>query len=99
MVEMLCQIKPEYWKLIQYTKTKNGGTRKVPVGKISKAIYGTLLEAVVFYNKLKGVLVNMGFKMNKYDECTFNKMINGYQCTIQMHIDDLKLSYMRSKMN
>ena len=43
MMEMLCQIKPEYWKLIRYTKTKNGGTRKVLVGKISKAIYGTLL--------------------------------------------------------
>ena len=49
---------------------------------------------MVFYNKLKRVLVDMGFKMNKYNECTFNKMIKGYQCTIQMHIlDDLKLSY------
>ena len=44
--------------------------------------------AMVFYNKLKGVLVNMGFKMNEYNECTFNKMINDYQCTIQMHVDD-----------
>ena len=34
----------------------------------------------------------MGFKTNGYDECTFNKMINGYQCTIQVHVDDLKLS-------
>ena len=36
----------------------------------------------------------MGFKTNGYDECTFNKMINGYQCTIQVHVDDLKLSYL-----
>ena len=63
MVEMLCQIKPEYWKLIQHTKIKNGGMRKVLVGKLSKKMYGTLLGAVVFYNKLKGVLVNIGFKI------------------------------------
>ena len=62
------------------------------VGKITKAIYGTLLGTVLFYNKLKGVLAKMGFEMNDYDECTFNKMINGKQCTIQFHVDDLKLS-------
>ena len=39
MVKILCQIRPEYWKLIQYTKMKSGGTRKVLVGKITKAIY------------------------------------------------------------
>ena len=90
---MLCQIKPEYRKLIQYTKMKSGGTRKVLVGRITKAIYGTLLGAILFYNKLKGDLTNMSFQMNEYDECTFNKLINGYQGTIQVHVDDLKLSH------
>ena len=56
--------------------------RKVLVGKVTKAIYGTLLGAVFFYNKLKEVLTKMGFKMNDYNECTFNKIINGKQCTI-----------------
>ena len=37
----------------------------------------------------------MGVQTNDYDECTFNKMINGYQCTIQVHVDDLKLSYIQ----
>ena len=95
MVEMIYQIKPEYRKLIRKTTRKNGGVRKVLVGKVTKAIYGTLLGAVLFYNKLKGVLIKMGFEMNTYDECTFNKMINGYQCTIQFHVDDLKLSYLQ----
>ena len=36
----------------------------------------------------------MGFRTNGYDECTFNKMINGYQCTIQVYVDDLKLSHL-----
>ena len=37
--------------------------------------------------------MNMGFQTNKFDECISNKMINGYQCTIQVHVDDLKLSH------
>ena len=64
------------------------------MGKISKAIYGTLLGEIQFYKKLRGVLTDMGFKTNVYDECTFNKMIEGYQCTIQIHVDDLKCSYL-----
>ena len=39
----------------------------------------------------------MGFEMNDYDEYTFNKMINGKQCTIQFHIDDLKLSHLQQQ--
>ena len=95
MVEMLCQIKPEYCKLIRYTKSRSRRTRKVLVGKITKAIYRTLLGAILFYKKLRRVLPEMGFQMNKYNECTFNKMINGYQCTIQVHVDDLTLSHIQ----
>ena len=97
MVDMICQIKPEYRKLIRRTKWRDGGMRKVLVGKVTNAIYGTLLGAVLFYSKLKGVLTKMGFKMNDYDECTFNKMINGKQCTIQFHVDDLKLSHLQQQ--
>ena len=61
---------------------KDGRLRKVLVGKITKAIYGTLLGAIIFYKKLKGVLIEIDFQMNKYDECIFNKIIDGYQCTI-----------------
>ena len=95
MVEILCQIKPEYRKLIKYSRRKSGRLRKVLVGKIFKAIYGTLLGAISFYKKLRGVLMDMGFKTNGFDECTFNKMIDGYQYTIQVHVDDLKLSFVR----
>ena len=39
----------------------------------------------------------MGFQTNEYNECTFNKTINGYQCTIQVHVDDLKLSHVQQE--
>ena len=60
MVEMLCQIKPEYRKFIRYTRMKNGCTRELLVGKITKAI--SLLGETLFYKKLSGVLMDMAFK-------------------------------------
>ena len=74
---------------------KNGRTRKILVGKITKAICGTLLGEILFYKKMRGVLIDMGFQTNEFNECTFNKMINGYQYTIQVHVDDLKLSHVQ----
>ena len=37
----------------------------------------------------------MGFKTYEFDKCTFNKLINGYLCTVQVHVDDLKLSHVQ----
>jgi hypothetical protein len=48
MVDMICQIKPSYIKCIKYGRNK----RKLMIGKLSKAIYGTLLGARLFYDKL-----------------------------------------------
>ena len=36
--------------------------------------------------------------MNDYDECSFNKMKDGVQCTIQFHMDNLKLSYLHQSV-
>ena len=33
----------------------------------------------------------MGFVVNPYDWCVMNKMINGHQCTVLWHVDDLKI--------
>ena len=59
---------------------------------MTKGVYSTLLGAIVFYNKLERVLEDLGFEVNDYDECTFNKMIEGVQYTIQFHVDNLRLS-------
>ena len=39
-----------------------------------------------------------GFKLNEYDKCVANKMINGKQCTIIWHVDDLKISHVEQKV-
>jgi len=90
MVDMICQIEPKYSKCIKYGRNK----RKWMIGKLSKAIYGTLLGARLFYDKLRSLLEEWGFIINNYDECTFNKMVDGKQLTVQFHVDDLKISHM-----
>jgi len=43
-------------------------------------------------------LIGWGFKLNEYDKCVANKMINGKQCTIIWHVDDLKISHVEQKL-
>jgi hypothetical protein len=35
----------------------------------------------------------MGFEINPYDWCLVNKTIDGNQCTILWHVDNLKISH------
>ena len=62
-------------------------------GRLDKAVYGTLLGAIVFSNKLFKYLYYYGFTQNEYDMYTFNKMVNGEHITVQFHVDDLKVSH------
>ena len=48
---------------------------------------------VIFYNKQSNHLIDQGFVQNKYDMCTFNKMVDDEQITVQFHADDLKVSH------
>jgi hypothetical protein len=59
-----------------------------------KAIYGTMNAALLAYKKLAKLFRAWGFKMNPYDACVWNKMVNGKQFTIVFHIDDLLLSHL-----
>ena len=52
-----------------------------------------LRAALLFYRKLRADLEDMGFEVNPYDPCVANKIVNGSQCTIVWHVDDLKVSH------
>ena len=62
------------------------------------ALYGTLKAAIIFWKKLSKSLKDMGFTINPYDWCIANNIINGSQCTIVWHVDDLKLSHKDPKV-
>jgi hypothetical protein len=64
---------------------------------LTKALYGTLQAALLFWQNLSGKLKKWGFKINPYDLCVANKTIDRKQCTVVWHVDDLKISHVDPK--
>ena len=61
--------------------------------ELLKALFGTLRAAHLFWETLSGKLQEWGFTLNPYDSCVANKCVDGQQCTITWHVDDLKISH------
>ena len=67
--------------------------------ELLKALYGMLNSSLLWYKKFRGDLEEYRFKLNNYDPCIVNKMVNGKLLTIRFHIDDIMSSHMDSKVN
>jgi hypothetical protein len=90
MAELLTRVDPAKYRT--YMSKENG--KQVLYVELQKALYGTLQAAMLFWENLTAFLTTeMGFTVNPYDSCVVNKEINGKQCTIIWHVDDLKLSH------
>jgi hypothetical protein len=90
MAELLVQLDPELYS--QHLFVENG--KKHLYVKLKKALYGTLKAVLVlFWKHLSAKLHGWGFIANPYDSCVVNKQIDGSQCTILWHVDDLKISH------
>ena len=90
LAEMMVAVDPElYRKYVTYT------SKGVPIlyVRLSKALYGMLRAALLFYKRLRSDLENMGLVVNPYDPCVASRMVNGSQMTVCWHIDDLKVSH------
>jgi hypothetical protein len=61
--------------------------------KLQKALYGCLRSALLFYEKLVRDLTSQGFKINQYDPCVENKLVNGEKFTLTWHVNDIKMSH------
>jgi len=61
--------------------------------QLKKALYGTLQATLLFWKLLSETLQEWGFVLNPYDKCMANKDIEGKQCMILWHVDDLKISH------
>jgi hypothetical protein len=66
--------------------------------ELKKVLYGTLRAVLLFWKKFSAQLQEPAFEINPYDWCVANKMINGKQCTILWHVDDLKISHSEHKI-
>ena len=94
LVDMLLKIDYElYHDKVVYEKGD-----KVLYMVVQRAIYGMIQSALMFYQKLRKDLEEYGFKVNKYDPCVANKMVNGKQLTVTWHVDDLNPSHKDEKV-
>ncbi len=94
LVTILTSVNPLlYEPYVTYEKDK-----PVIYLEVLKAIYGMLQSALLFYKKLRADLEEDGFKVNPYDPCVANKMVNNKQMTITWHVDDLKVSHQEKKV-
>ena len=57
--------------------------------KLDKALYGCVESAALWYENLSSTLKDLGYERNKYELCVHNKVSNGTQCTVAVHVDDL----------
>ncbi len=46
--------------------------------RLQKVLYGMMLSALLFYQKLVLELKSMGFVINPYDPCIANKIVDGH---------------------
>ena len=83
---MLMKLKPDYEAFV-------GDDGHLFV-ELDKAMYGCIESAKLWYEYLRGVLVNeMGFTPNDCEMCAFNKTdAAGFQVTIILHVDDMMIT-------
>ena len=89
IADLLAEVEPDLYK--RYMIRVNG--KSVLYVKLRKALYGTLQAAMIFWQDLTKTLTDWGFVTNPYDRCVAKKIIDGSQCTILWHVDDLKISH------
>ena len=87
--DILVSIDPEYYQ--PYIHIERGET--VLYLECTNVIYGTIKAALLFYKDFKKNIEYKGFKINPYDRCVANKIVNGHQMTVLWHVDDLKASH------
>jgi hypothetical protein len=88
LASLLAKVDPNlYEKHLEHDKKG----KPIMCVKLKKAPCGTLQAAVLFWKCLSPKLVSLGCEMNPCDWCVANKMVNGKQCTVLWHVDDLKI--------
>ena len=67
--------------------------------RMMKLLYGMLKASLLYYKKFRRDVKGIGHKVNPYDICAANKIIDNKQHTITWHVDDIKSSHVDPKVN
>lgn len=84
MTRMLTEMEPSYRTYVDH--------RGSLVVRLDKALYGCVESAALWYEHLSQTLRQMGYTPNTYDTCVYNKTVDGIQCTVAVHVDDLLIT-------
>jgi hypothetical protein len=93
-VEVLLELAPNIYG--PYVTIDRKGVKCLLVPCLN-AICGTVVASLLLYKKLRATLESFGFEFNPYDPCVGNKVLDGKQMTICIHVDDCKVSHVDSK--
>ena len=96
LVDILLEIDKDFYK--PFVTTDKKGDKQLIVQCLN-AIYGTMVASLLYYRKFCNTLLRNDFKVNPYDPCVFNRLVEGKQQTILFHVDDCKISHKNSKVN
>ena len=87
LVEMLLDIAPDVYGLYVTVDRK---VIKQLTNQFMNAIYGTMVASLLYYSKFCKMLKLNKYKMNPYNPCVSNRLVNGLQKSIIFHVDDCK---------
>jgi hypothetical protein len=94
LVDLYIQVVPSAASKVHFSK--NGKKRLYT--KMTRALYGHIMSGRLFWEHLSDALKDMGYVPNPDDLCVFNKDVNGKQCTVVLHVDDIKISHVEEKV-
>jgi len=79
--EMILRVKPE---LATYV-----GDDGILYGKLLKALYGCVQASRLWYEKLKEVLIKLGYEQSETDPCIFRRVVEDRVFLLIVYVDDI----------
>jgi hypothetical protein len=76
----ICKIDKSFKKYVR----KNGTS----IVRLTRALYGLVQSAKLWYNNVSSTLIANGFTRNAHDSGVFNKVYKDTQLTVGIHVDD-----------
>ena len=93
-VNIMCKVNPEHNKNVP---VDNGV--KVLYLRLTKAFYGCMESALLWYYLYLNTLTSQGFLINIFYRCISDSTIKYKQCTISWYVDDNKVSHVDEEVN
>ena len=96
LVDALVEIAPDIYG--PYVRTDKKGVKTL-ILRCHNTIYGTMVTSILHYKTFSRMIKHLGFKINPYDPCVANRMIDDNHHKICWHVDECKISHVDRKVN